>query len=178
MNKIMYMLLSVIILLSSGCTKKERESLEKYSDIFTVADLREIMSYPESIERKVATDTKGVHIRFYHQVIGSNNKEKEGDEILIAHIEYLETKEKNLIEDMKTSEPIRGIGDHAWYDSFGHGNAELIFYDADKNILVGIEGYTEGSDNPPGTLINKGGFIYFAKLIETRLKEKTDNPPN
>jgi hypothetical protein len=74
---------------------------------------------------------------------------------------------------MKTSESIIGIGDRAWYDSFTNGNADLIFYVEDENILVGIEGYTEGSDKPPTTLINKEGFILLAKLIEKRLKYET-----
>lgn len=170
MIKIMGIFLSVIILLSSGCAKKERKSLEKYSDVFTEADLREVISYPGSIDRKVAVNPQGVHISFYLLVNGNKDKEKKEDEIFIAHIEYLMINEKNLIEDMKTSESIIGIGDRAWYDSFPNGNAELIYYVADKNILVGIEGYTEGSDKPPSTLINKEGFILLAKLIEKRLK--------
>ena len=170
MIKIMGIFLSVIILLSSGCAKKERKSLEKYSDVFTEADLREVISYPGSIDRKVAVNPKGVHISFHLLLIGNKDKEKKEDEIIIAHIEYLMTNEKNLIEDMKTSESIKGVGDRAWYDSFTHGSAELIFYVADKNILVGLEGYTERSDKPPSTLINKDGFILLAKLIEKRLK--------
>ena len=170
MIKIMGLFLSVIILLSSGCAKKERQSLEKYSDVLTVADLLEVISYSGSIDRKVAVNPKGVHISFHLWVIGNKNKEKKEDEIFIAHIEYLMTNEKNLIEDMKTSESITGIGNRAWYDSFANGSAELFYYVADKNILVGLEGYAEGSDKPPSTLINKEGFILLARLIEKRLK--------
>ncbi len=74
------------------------------------------------------------------------------------------------MKDMKTSEPITGIGNRAWYDSFESGDAEMIFYVADKNILVGIEGHTKGADNLTSTFINKKGFILLAKLIEKRLK--------
>ncbi len=158
-----------MILISIGCSKKEREPLEKYSDIFTVTDLRTVISYPGIIEKKVVKAPEGVHINFYVRE-SIHKKKNNGSEIFIAHIEYLMSSEKELIEDMKTSETISGIGGHAWYDSFKNGSAELIFYIPDKNILVGLEGYTKGEDFPPSTFIKKEGFIRLAKLIEERLK--------
>lgn len=169
MIKIMGMFLSVLILLSTGCAKKERESLEKYSDILALADLSEIISYPGYIEEQVVVNPEDVHISFHVRAIAADKKKKR-DEIFIVHIEYLIIDKKRLIKDMKTSEPVSGIGDHAWYDSFKNGSAELFFYISDKNILVALEGYTEGSDNPPETLINREGFVHLAKLIEKRLK--------
>lgn len=165
MTKIMMIFLSVMILVSMGCIKKERDPLGKYSDIFTLADLRRVISYPGIIEKQVAIKPQAVHIKFYIQA-----NTRKGDEIFIANIEYLISSERELIKYMKTSEPITGIGDRAWYDSFEKGSAGLIFYVADKNILVGLEGRTKGSDYPPSTFINKEEFIIIAKLIEKRLK--------
>lgn len=168
MKKIMIVFFLIMILLSTGCTKKGRESLEKYSDILTVSDLRKAISYPGIIEKEVVKNPNGVHISFYAEV--NTHEKREAGEIFIAHIEYLISSEKKLVNDMKTSKPITGISDRAWYDTFEKGNAELFFYIADKNILVGLEGRAEGSGYTPSTFIQKEGFILLAKLIEKRLK--------
>ena len=166
--------LSVMMLVSSGCTKTEsgllgkRESLEKYADVFTLADIRRIISYPRTIEREVVKTPKAVHINFYIQT--KKYKKRAGDEIFILHIEYLMSSASDLRNDMKTSEPVKGIGDYAWYESFKRGQSELIYYIADKNILVGLEGHNRGSAYPSSTLIDREGFILLAKLIENRLK--------
>jgi hypothetical protein len=71
MTKIIMMFLSVMMLLSAGCAKEEsdlkeeRESLEKYADIFTLADLRRIVSYPGTIEKEVVKTPQAVHVNFY-----------------------------------------------------------------------------------------------------------------
>jgi hypothetical protein len=173
MTKIIMMFLSVMMLLSAGCAKEEsdlkeeRESLEKYADIFTLADLRRIVSYPGTIEKEVVKTPQAVHVNFYIRT--KKYKKKAGDEIFILHIEHLMSSESELRNDMKTSEPVKGIGDSAWYESFDRGQSELIYYIADKKILVGLEGRNRGSDYPSSTLIDREGFIFLAKLIEDRL---------
>ncbi len=172
-TRIIMIFLSVMMLVSSGCTKKEsdlqveRELLEKYAYIFELADLRRIVSYPHTIEREVVKTPRAVHINFYIKT--KKYKKKAGDEIFILHIEHLMSSASELRNDMKTSEPVEGIGDHAWYESFERGQSELIYYVADKNILVGLEGRNMESDYPSSTLIDREGFILLAKLVEKRL---------
>jgi hypothetical protein len=168
MLRIANIFLLILILILIGCAEKERESLEKYSDIITVADLREVISYPGMIEEAVTQGPEGVHITFY--IEGGSLKKEKTKEILSVHIEYLISSERDLMKEMSTSEPLTGIADYAWYDDFKNGSADLIFYIADKKLLVGIEGYTKFSDMPPSTFIDKDGFIRLAHLIEKRLR--------
>ena len=174
MTKTLLIIFACMILMSSGCTNKdkelpvERESLEKYADIFTLEDLRSVVTYTGVIEREVEKAPKAVHIRYYIQT--KKHKKKSGDEIFILHLEYLMSSESELRDDMKTSELVTGIGDRAWYESFQRGESELIFYIADRNILVALEGRNRNSDYPSSTILNREEFIRLATLIENRLK--------
>ena len=174
MKHIVIIILSVILLIFSGCTNKDkellnkRESLEKYADIFTLEDLRRVVTYTGVIEREVEKDPQAVHIRYYLRT--KKHKKKSGDEIFILHLEYLMSSESQLRDDMKTSGPVTGIGDSAWYESFQRGQSELVFYIADRNILVGLEGRNRNSDYPASVKLNREEFIRLAALIENRLK--------
>ncbi len=174
MKHIVIIILSVILLIFSGCTNKDkellskRESLEQYADIFTLEDLRSVVTYTGVIEREVEKSPQAVHIRYYIQT--KKYKKKPGNEIFILHLEYLMSSESQLRNDMKTSGPVNGIGDRAWYESFKRGQSELVFYIADRNILVGLEGRNRNSDYPASVKLNKEEFIRLAALIENRLK--------
>jgi hypothetical protein len=174
MNKIVLIIFACMFLISSGCTNKdkelpvERESLEKYADIFTLEDLHSVVTYTGVIEREVEKTPQAVHIRYYLQT--KKHKKKSGDEIFILHLEYLMSSESQLRDDMKTSEAVSGIGDRAWYESFQRGQSELVFYIADRNILVGLEGRNRNSDYPASIKLNREEFISLAALIENRLK--------
>ncbi len=174
MKKIMLIIIACMVLISSGCTNKDkelpskRESLEKYADIFTLEDILTVVTYTGVIEREVEKSPQAVHIRYYIQT--KKLKKKSGNEIFILHLEYLMSSESELRDDMKTSEPVAGIGDRAWYESFQRGQSELVFYIADRNILVGLEGHNSNSDYPSSIKLNREEFIRLASLIENRLQ--------
>jgi hypothetical protein len=174
--KITGICISILLFTTAGCinnSKKDVKSLQKYSDIITVSDLRSVISYPGAIERTVTGNSEGIHLIFEDQSKPARNKDSReilvSREILITHIEYLKSSKADLIQDMKTSEALAGIGDHAWFTNYGKGNIDLIFYIADKNILVGLEGHAEGAKNKPSTFVNREGLVYLARLIEERL---------
>lgn len=159
-------LLMIITVFTVGCSKNE--SFEKYSDIITEADLYEIISYSGSLEKQVKKSPKGVHLTFGTEEFISSD-ERKGHSVLVVHVEDMVVDVKELKNDMKDRELVRDIGDCAWYDNFGKGYNELIFYTSDKNIIVQLGGDTEESDHDPSTFIDKDALIQLSQIIESRL---------
>lgn len=159
-------LLIIITVFTMGCSKKE--SLEKYSVMIMEVDLYKVMSYSGSLEKQVQKSPEGVHLTFGTEEFISSNARK-GHPVFVGHVEYMVVDVKELKNDMKDREPVRNVGDCAWYDKFGNGYNELIFYTSAKNIIVQLGGHTEGSDHDPSTFIDKDALIQLSQMIESRL---------
>ncbi len=159
-------LLMIIIVCTVGCSKNE--SLEEYSDIIMQADLYNVMSYSGNLEKHVKKSAEGFHLTFGTEEFISPNARK-GHSVFVAHVEYMAGDMQELTNDMKDSIPVRDVGDYAWYNKFGNGYNELIFYTSNKNIIVQLGAYTQGSDHDYSTFIDKDALIQLSQTIESRL---------
>lgn len=168
MIKITSILLAVVMITAVGCSGNGKESLEKYENIITEDDIREIIYYSGIIDRSCNENTKnGVHLSFGTE--GFLSREMDAESIFTLHVEYMFPKEKELINDMQGKEPLSDIGDLAWYSEASNGYSSLIFFIRDTNIIVELGSYNGESDHDPSILIDQEGLMQLAQVIESRL---------
>jgi hypothetical protein len=160
--------MAVIMLVALGCSGNGKESLEKYENIITEEDIREIIYYSGIIDRSCNENTQnGVHLSFGTE--GFLSRDMDAESIFTLHVEHMFPKEKELINDMQGSEPLADIGDLAWYSEASNGYISLIFYIRDTNIIVEMGCYNGESNHDPSILIDKESLIQLAQVIERRL---------